>query len=289
MVHDPAVTEQTVKTSTPEGIGDESRVRVLMYHRVVPNGVKPDPHQMWIPERRFRRQMEFLDRWGFTAVTFNDYRLFRLGELNLPRKPIILTFDDAYVETYDVVFPILQEFGMKGVLFVVADPAIRTSVWDNKYPAAVTPLMNDAQILEMHSAGFEIGSHSLTHKNLCAIPGAEAWEEISRSRMRLEIVLNSPVRSFAYPYGLVNEQVKKMVREAGYTIAVSGWTGPALFGEDELEVRRSIIIRERRFPGISFALSLMSPYQFYRWLWWRIRVFLELTGVRSGPRIGAAK
>jgi len=288
MVHDPAV-EKDAKASVSEGIGDESRIRVLMYHRIVANDVKADSHQMWLPERRFRRQLEFLDRWGFTAVTFNDYRLFRQGELNLPRKPVILTFDDAYVETYDIVFPILQEFGMKAVIFVVADAAIRTSVWDNKYPAAVTPLMSDAQLLEMHAAGFEIGSHSLTHRNLCAIPPAEAWEEISRSRMRLEIVLNAPVRSFAYPYGLVNEQVKKMIREAGYTIAVAGWTGPALFGEDEFEVRRSVIIRERRLPSASFALSLMSPYQFYRWLWWRIRVFLELSGVKRGHRVGAAK
>lgn len=284
-----AVAETEAKVSRAEAIGDQSRIRVLMYHRIIRDGTRGDPHQIWLPEQRFRRQMEFLDRWGFTSVTFNDYRLFKEGELNLPRKPVIITLDDAYVETYDIVFPILQEFGMKAVLFVVADPSTRTSIWDSAFPGAVTPLMSDAQLLEMHAAGFEIGSHSLTHKNLCAIPPAEAWEEISRSRMRLEIVLNAPVRSFAYPYGLFNESVKKMVREAGYSIAAAGWTGPALFGEDEFDVRRSVILHERRFPGISFALSLMSPYQFYRWLWWRIRVFLELTGVKSGHRMESAK
>ena len=94
-------------------------VKVLMYHRVVEDKAISDAHWSCVYVEDFRRQLELLDRWGFTAITFEDYRLFQSGELNLPKKPVILTFDDGYLDTYTVVFPVLQEYGVKAVVFVL--------------------------------------------------------------------------------------------------------------------------------------------------------------------------
>jgi len=276
-----AMNETGMKAPPRIGIGDPRRVRVLMYHRIVPEGVHERPPQIRIPVRQFRREMELLDRWGYTAITFDDYRLYLTGELNLPRKPVVITFDDGYAETYTVAYPILQELGMKAVVFVVADASVRSSIWDKGHPEAVTPLLGDDQILEMHAAGFEIGSQSLQHQRLPGLPREKAWEEISRSRMLLEILLNAPVRSFAYPYGLIDENAKRMVAEAGYTIACGGWTGPPLFGDDPFETRRVTMRAQKHLSDIQFAVRLISPYQLYRWLWWRLRVALEVAGVRK--------
>ena len=263
------------KAASVSSIGNPKAVRVLMYHRVLPDGVKGDPHQLWLPLRLFRRQMQFLVRWGYSTVTFNDYVLFREGQLNLPRRPVIITFDDAYLETYTLVFPLLRELGMKAVIFVVADPCIRTSTWDQEHPGAVSELMSDMQILEMHAAGFEIGSHSLHHHNLSTLSPSEAWQEITRSRMTLEILLNAPVRSFSYPYGCLSPTVKRSVKEAGYAVAVAAWSGPPLFGQDDYEIRRSYIPADRWFPVLGFAVRLSVPYQFYRWLIWQLRSLIE--------------
>lgn len=272
----PPSTAKIPRRAAREVIGNPNSIRVLMYHRVLPDGVQGDPHQMWLPLHLFGRQMEFLLRWGFSTVTFNDYLLFREGQVNLPRRPVVLTFDDAYLETYTVVFPLLKELGMKAVIFVVADPNIRTSSWESEHPRAVSPLMTDMQILEMHAAGFEIGSHSLRHKKLCLLSQEGVWEEITRSRMILEILLNAPVRSFSYPYGLLNSSVKKAVKEAGYAVAVAGWSGPPLFEGDIHEVRRSIVLNDRLFPVLKFAARLSAPYRFYRWFIWRILLLLEV-------------
>ena len=259
------------KVASGASIGNPRAIRVLMYHRVLPDGVRGDPHQLWIPLRLFRRQMQFLVRRGYSAITFSDYVLFREGQLNLPRRPVIITFDDAYLETYTLVFPLLRELGLKAVIFVVADPSIRTSKWDKEHPGAVSALMSDMQILEMHAAGFEIGSHSLRHHNLCTLSPSEAWQEITRSRMTLEILLNAPVRTFSYPYGCLNSSVKRSVKEAGYAVAVAAWSGPPLFGQDEYEIRRSYIPADRWFPILRFAMRLSVPYQLYRWLIWQVR------------------
>jgi peptidoglycan/xylan/chitin deacetylase (PgdA/CDA1 family) len=155
------------------------------------------------------------------------------------------------------------------VYFVLGDRKIKTSVWDTYSCGTTLPLMNDEQILELHEAGFEIGSHSMAHGNLPSLKREQAWEEISRSRMSLEILLNAPVRNFAYPYGMVNQTIKEMVKDAGYTFGCATYTGPPQFGSDRYEFRRILI------PGkigiIGFALRVRIPYQYYTFAIWKYR------------------
>jgi peptidoglycan/xylan/chitin deacetylase (PgdA/CDA1 family) len=235
---------------------------------------------MWVPAQEFRRHIALLDQWGYTSITFDDYRFFLQGELNLPKRPIIITFDDGYTETHSIAFPILQEFGMKAVVFVGADTNIRSAASEKIQTATKATLLTDAQILEMHSAGFEIGSHAIRHKVLVGMPREEAWEEISRSRMLLEFLLNAPVKSFSYPFGSVDGNVKAMVKEAGYTIGCSRWTGPPVFGDDPFEIRRIAMLSKSKRVFLNFAMRIYAPYHMYRWFIWRVRVTLEAIGIR---------
>jgi peptidoglycan/xylan/chitin deacetylase (PgdA/CDA1 family) len=211
---------------------------------------------------QFRKQLESLDRWGYTSITFADYLLIRSGELSPPRKPIVLTFDDGYADTFTTAFPILQEFGMRAVVFVAADPSLTLNVWDDAEEWSRSDLLNESQILQLHDAGFEIGSHSMTHARLPLISREKAWEEILHSRMRLEILLNSPVQSFAYPYGLYNDTLKQLVQEAGYKIGCAVGSGPRRLYTDSYEIRR-IGVSNARGP-VRFAMKVAGPYPTYR-------------------------
>jgi peptidoglycan/xylan/chitin deacetylase (PgdA/CDA1 family) len=246
--------------------GNPRAIKVLMYHRIVDTNDIRYSHWTCVHVNEFRKQLEMLDRWGFTPITFEDYRLFRCGELSLPRKPVILTFDDGYLDTYTLAYPLMQEFGVKAVVFVLADQKVKINFWDRHLKLPEAALMKRHQVVEMHEAGFEIGSHSLTHANLTHLSEDQTWEQISRSRILLEILLNAPVTTFSYPYGATNPIVKKMATCAGYTIACSVATGPATFGNDPFEVRR-IPILNTTGPG-GFALRLLTPFQYYgvaRW------------------------
>ena len=252
--------------------GDPHTMRVLMYHRIVDDERLSRAHWTCIHVQEFRRQLEFLDRRGFTPITGEDYRFFLQGRLNLPRKPVIITFDDGYLDTYQYAFPLLQEFGMKAVVFVVGDRAIQNNAWDmhsaiKRMPE--TPLMDDHHILEMHAAGFEIGAHTMTHVQLPMLSEDEAWQEIEQSKFMLESLLDGPVRSFAYPYGLVNEKTKRMVERAGFDIAYGVNSGPALFGEDAYETRRTTVFSNTGF--FKFALKMMTPFQYCEWARWKFR------------------
>ena len=259
--------------------GNPQAIRVLMYHSIIKENHPAGRNPFRLPVGQFRAQLEWLDRRGFTAITFDDYRLFREGILNLPKKPVILTFDDGYHDVYENAFPLLQEYGMRAVIFVLGDRRTNSNVWDVNGTTSDAPLMTDREIIEMHQARFEIGAHSHSHVRLTEIPKEAAWKEISYSRMEIEGLLNKPVRSFAYPYGCVNEETKRMVRDAGYTIGCSAFSGPPVFGADEFEIRRSTIFNTTGTLGL--GLRLLSPYQHYQWVRWRSSVLIRSNGRRA--------
>jgi glycosyltransferase involved in cell wall biosynthesis len=226
-------------------------MRVLLYRRIV-------------PALRFRDQLQFLEKWRYTPVTFNDLRLIDEGELIMPRKPIILTFDGGHQDIYDEAIPLLQEFGMKAVVFVRAESAAAPGTRDDGSGDPRVPLMNERNILELHQNGFEIGSNTLTRPRLTTLSREEAWDEISRSRMKLEIMLNARVHTFAYPHGLLNGILKEMVAAAGYRYACSAWSGPMNFMSDPFEIRRIEVSSTAGWT--EFAAKVAGPYPAYHWL-----------------------
>ena len=255
------------------GEGNPHGIKILMYHRIVDDAALSHRFpQICVHVREFRRHLTLLERWGYTAVTFVDYQLFMEGELNLPKKPVILTFDDGYADAFAHAVPLLQEFGLRAVFFVLADPKIRTNIWDEKDGLPSTPLMNEKQILELHEAGFEIGSHSLSHATLTSASREQAWDEISRSRMLLEILLNASVKSFAFPYGLANLTTRKMVKDAGYTIGCATYAGQPRFGTDQFDLHRILV------PGssdtVGFAVRVLAPFEYYTWLRQKTKLLL---------------
>ena len=221
-----------------QGLGEPRNIRVLQYYRIVDDRDHSRLHWSCTPLGIFRRHLELLERWGYTTITFNDYRLFRSGELNLPRKAVVLTFDGAYLENYTLMFPTLRKFGANAVVFAHGDRNIKEDVWHREAGFPKAPLMNDQHLLELNAAGVEVGSHTMTHPDLTSLAPEKASEEIMRSRILLEILLNAPVLSFAYPFGLMNRRIKHIVAEAGYSIACTIKSGSSIFGKDDLEVRR---------------------------------------------------
>jgi len=262
------------KTEESVVIGDPGSVKVLAYHRIVKDDtIHPSLKSYVTNVEVFRSHLRILERGGFTAITFRDYDLYLRGEMNLPRKPVIISFDDGYRDTYELAYPILREYGMSATVFVVAAPTSPVNYWDRCDTCEPAPLMSPSQVLELHQAGIEIGSHSLTHPRLTEVSREQAWDEITRSRMLLEILLNSPVRTFCYPYGLVNRFVRDVVRQAGYTLGVGVYSGPARFGHDPFDIRR--IHPSGSALSIGFRTQMSLPYERYCWAKFKLKELIR--------------
>ncbi len=210
---------------------------VLMYHRVLENPPTRSSHGIWVSAKQFAAHLDSLKRRGFQTITFRDYARFLQGAGKLPRKPIMLTFDDGYEDNYRIAFPLLQKSGFDAVIYVVTEMERRTNFWDKD--EAPTQLMTASQIMELHRSGIEIGSHTVTHPRLPNASLECAQREICDSKDALEQLLGSSVLSFAYPYGELSQTVKEAVGKAGYNFAVAADTGPLAFYQDFLEIRRT--------------------------------------------------
>ena len=80
------------------------RLPILMYHKV--DRLPPPPGARYLrnyvlPEQ-FDAQLAALRRWGYETISFADWLAYRRGERTLPRRPIILTFDDGYRSTCEI-------------------------------------------------------------------------------------------------------------------------------------------------------------------------------------------
>ena len=239
--------------------GETQIIKAFLYHRVTDDRsvAKLDP--LCVHEADFMRQLELLDRWGFTTITFKDYQLFLQQKLHLPKKPVILTLDNSTEESYRVALPLLREVGSKAVFFVPADPAVRLKEWGTNRGYR-TP-MSPSSLRHAAAEGMEIGSASLCCRLLPQMSHDDARDDVVASKQMLEMAIGAPVVSFAYPYGHVNASVKRMVKEAGFAFACGWSTGPATFGEDHFEIRRFSV--HTRLGAVGFRLRLHVPFEFY--------------------------
>jgi len=201
--------------------GDPRRIRVLRFMRVVGDHSDLPFSSGAIWARDFVRHLEYLERGRFTPVTLADFRLFRAGELDLPRKPVVLCFLAGDREFMQTAFPVMERLGVKGVLFVAAGSLAQTAP-PGTMPAAGVGELEAGHLVELSSAGFEIGSLGMTGTDLTTLPEDRVWAELSRSRMLLEYHLNREVRAFSYPGGGLTPGIKAMVAEAGYSNALWG-------------------------------------------------------------------
>jgi peptidoglycan/xylan/chitin deacetylase (PgdA/CDA1 family) len=247
------------------------RTRVLMYHRVVN---QPDCRCPWtVKASLFRGHLELLQRHGYSTITLCEYVAALENGLALPAKPVILTFDDGYVDFAEVVVPILQEYGMKAVVFAVADSPTHTNYWSDGGREETARLMENHHLQRVRQAGCEVGSHTLSHRPLPELCDAEKWREVSESRTRLEEIVGAPVVSFSYPFGLLDETTKQLVIKAGYKSACAAWTGPVAFTKDRYEIRRILVSHDLTPAGLWGRLAF--PYQEYRWAVWKTKCLLK--------------
>lgn len=191
-------------------------IPILMYHYVEIVKDKGDTIRQSLntPPSILVNQIETLKKAGYTFLTMATVGEILLGKTKLPPKPIVLTFDDGYRDLYTDVLPILKKQNVKAVAYIVPgfyDKPNYLYRW---------------QIYELANSGLvEIGAHTVHHVYLKGFPITAAKYEIEQSKTMLEDTLHIPIVSFAYPYGAFDTQAIQLVKQAGFTTAVSTLSG----------------------------------------------------------------
>jgi peptidoglycan/xylan/chitin deacetylase (PgdA/CDA1 family) len=194
----------------------------LSYHSVAEDG----PPYLSLKPRTFERQLEILARKGFRSGGRADLERLASGA-RLPGRRAFLTFDDGFADTVTTALPRMSERGYAGIVFVLPRHLERGAPLD--WPevageAARRPgLMRsvDWPMTEgLVEAGWEIGSHSLTHARLTTLSDEALRQELLDSR-RLIATRLGRCELLAYPFGAWDARVARAAADAGYSFAFS--------------------------------------------------------------------
>ena len=194
------------------------QVPILMYHwfrggKSAPASRSP---QLEVTPRLFERQMRDLERRGYRTVSLGQAR----GDgVTLPSKPIVLTFDDGTLDFWEHARPVLDRCGFRATLFVVTGHVGGESSWDRRLGETPRPLLSWEHLDELHRDGFEIGSHTHTHRVFTGLSDDAVREELERSRRTVEERLGLTPGFVAYPRGFYRAEHKRLAREVGYRVA----------------------------------------------------------------------
>ena len=193
---------------------------ILAYHTVgdykemLPAGINT-------PVDVFRSHMDYLFQHQYRVVPLDEIVKHIINCQKMNNKTLAITFDDGYEDHFFNVHPILKTYGFPATIFLTVKYI--NGYWESeKANGGRIKALSKDQILEMQSSGLtQFGSHGYSHNNLLDVNEEEKVFEIVDSKLYLEDLLDEDVQFISYPFGASNDEIKNLVREAGYKAGFS--------------------------------------------------------------------
>ena len=224
-------------------------VPILMYHRinVVTASTPVASRPLSVHPADFARQMRWLARNGYHTITQRQLFDALMCGRPLPRRPILLTFDDGYRDVFFNASTVLKRLNMRATAYVVTDrisgPDISFLTW------------NLLHALERR--GVEIGSHTRAHRDMKSLSDEAMLADLTQSRIVLEHRLGHPVPWVAYPFGSYDARVERLARQAGYVLGVTTEPGGMHSARRPLALPR---LRVLDSTGVRGLAAMLRPW-----------------------------
>jgi peptidoglycan/xylan/chitin deacetylase (PgdA/CDA1 family) len=211
-------------------------IPILAYHEV-----SPEPHPAFrrysVTADQFARQMGWLAARDYQTIDIDALVQARRAGGALPRRPVVITFDDGFQGCADHAVPVLQSHRFTAVFYLVTGLMGDTSRW-MAGDGVELPLMSWDRARALVNAGFQCGVHTVTHPRLTSLEPATCRAELGEARRRLEDELGRPAVHLAYPFGDYDPAVQASAAEAGYVTACSTRAGLSEADDDLLALHR---------------------------------------------------
>ena len=207
--------KRAISRVTPASSGGGARV--LLYHAV--DAPEPaDVLALRVSRDRFVEQMTCLRDEGYSVVPLAGI----LGAAPGNGMRVAITFDDGY-RSLGWAADTLRRFGFPATFFLV--PRFLDGVGAPSFYWEGWGHLGWHEAGQLLQAGFEVGAHSATHRDLTACADEELRAEVAGSKKLLEERLCCEVSSFSYPHGRQNRRVRRAVAEARFAIGCTSRYG----------------------------------------------------------------
>ena len=130
---------------------------------------------------------------------------------------ITITFDDGYEGIFTFGRKILNKSTInRKIIFPIVDYIGKYNRWDSSFYLNKYKHLSIDQIKILVSEGWEVGSHTCTHKYLGKLSNNEVFKELDTSKEKLEKITNKEIISFAPPYGIIDKRILEISKSVGY-------------------------------------------------------------------------
>lgn len=206
---------KSIKVADAKTILARPQVPILCYHQV--RNWKSTDGQMGkdytVEIQNFKDQIKMLSDSGYNTILPDQLYAYLNEGKPLPKKPIMLTFDDTVLDQFTVVNPTLKKYGYKAAYFIMTVSIGKQGKFVN--------YMSADQIKQLADEGNTIGSHTYDHKNFKKYEGKDWEEQLDKPTKKLEEITGKKIEYFAYPFGLWNAQGIPQLKKRGFKMAFS--------------------------------------------------------------------
>jgi peptidoglycan/xylan/chitin deacetylase (PgdA/CDA1 family) len=226
-------------------------VPVLVYHNIG----KDARGRLVLGVDAFTEQMKYLKASGFRVVSVAEFVEWLQLRRQLPKKTVVLTFDDGYRSFREHAYPVLKELRFTATLFVYTD-----------YVGAGRNALSWDDLKALTAEGFDVQAHSKSHGDLRR--GDHESEAQYGRRMQAELIepprvlarsVGRPVSFLAYPYGRVDDAVLAKVKDHGYQAAFTVRRESNAAFVDVLRISRSQIYADMTLEQFAKNLNVFHP------------------------------
>ena len=241
--------EGIIQWEPMEGDGTLRRIHIpiLMYHYI--SELPPDADavrtNLTLHPDIFRQHIEYLAESGYNTISLYDVDSALEYGTPLPTNPVVLTFDDGYIDAYTQVFPVLQAHNMVGTFFII------TQFADNNLQG----YMNWEQINEMARAGMNMEGHTKTHPSLIERDFDFLVFEVMGSLESLYAHTGDSSEMLAYPVGRYDDNTLRFMESTSIERAVTTQIGAFHTTDNRYEMMRLRITNETEVSGLNFLLN----------------------------------
>jgi len=199
---------------------------ILTYHKI---GSQIEIGITTVSRRSFAGHLDLYGALGFNSVPASQIAGLIPGSATGPvatERNLAITFDDGYESVWTEAFPEMAARGWTGTVFIVVGSVGGSNSWDVRLSPRRFKHLSWTQIEDLSRAGFEIGSHTISHRDLTRLKGELLRSEIRDSKHIIEDHLGKPVTSISYPFGRFSRKVQDEAAAAGYCCAFTSSPGP---------------------------------------------------------------
>lgn len=217
-----------------------NKINILLYHQIGEMPTTTTNLDCFCSTTEFYRQMDFLKRLDYKVITLNKALDLSFNIKELKENYIVLTFDDGCEKFYNTTLPILDSFNYPATIYPITGFLGKiVTLKEKSYPHL--KILSERMLIDLSKVGVEIGAHTVNHLKLTNVTKKEAEFQIKSSKEYLEQLLGKKIDSFSYPHGNYNTETIRIVKESGFTNALTCKSGYAQDAESIFEIPRKYI------------------------------------------------